>query len=139
VPLTQSSPSSIGTVYLTDDATISGAWTWVEWSDWASRGKKAKATDFALDGTPHVTTTGVGVKGFITLEIPSCPAALYTALETLANTTTHYTATLYHAQKGTVTREVEVLSISAPADEQWEAGDPVENVTVRCVAYGTGS
>ena len=138
MPLLQATPpSSIGSVYLTGDATSSGAWCLVEWTDWSSRTKKVKTNTPAWDGTPHLSTAGVGAKGQISLRIPSCTSTLYSSLLALANTRTHYTATLKHAQLGTVSREVEVVDVVSLDDNKQDiAGDPVENVTVRLMSFG---
>ena len=138
MPLEQSGVSHIGSVYLTSDATVTGMWTYVEWSDWSSRTKKVKSVVYGLDSppTPYVSRVGTGAKGYMTLRIPSCTAALYDALIALIAGGTHYTAVLYHAQLGTVSRDVEVLDVIAPEDAQWADGDPVENVTVRLVSFG---
>jgi hypothetical protein len=141
--LNEATLSSIGTVYISSTGLIDGEWTYAELTDLLARGKKAKAVDYALDATPHITVTGVGVKGPLTLLIPSCPAALFTALEALAATTTHYDATFLDPQKGEITREVEVVAVTAPRDSeedrQWATGDPLRNVVVTMVSFGTGS
>jgi hypothetical protein len=136
VPLTQAAVSRIGSVYLTQDATASGAWAYVDWSDWSSKTKKVKSVAYGLDATPRVSRIAVGAKGPMTLKIPSCTSALYAALEPLIANGSHYTAVLHHAQKGTISRDVEVLDVIAPADAQWAAGDPVEEVTVRLMSFG---
>lgn len=136
MPLLQTAESKIGTVFLTDTAATGGRWVWTEWADWSTRTRKVKTTTYGTDGTPYVTNTGVGLKGPVTLQIPSCPATLYDALKALADTTTHYTTVLQHAQLGTKTFTAEVIDVIAPTDEQWVAGDPVLNVTVRLTSFG---
>lgn len=135
MPLSLVTPSTIGSAYLTDTAAAGGVPVWVEWTDWSSRTKKVKSVAFGLDGYPYVSRVGVGQKGYMTLVIPSCPQALYSALQAFVNDGTQRTATLYHATLGTVARTVEVLDVLAPADEQFVSGEPVENVTVRMVAF----
>lgn len=137
MPLLDASPlSSIGSVYISSDGTNTGTWCFAELSDWSSASRKAKATTFGLDGTPYVSTVSLGVKGTRTLSIPSCPIALYNALKALENST-HETATLKHASLGTVTWDVDVLSVVSAIDDAWKAGDPVRDVTVRMAVFGT--
>lgn len=131
--LNQSPLSKIGTVYLSDDATITGAWTYVELSDWSSASKKANSVAYGLDGTPFVSVVSIGVKGMRTLQIPSCTSTLYAALRALAPAT-HYTATLYHPT-ATLSWDVQVVSVVSPVDDQWQAGDPVKDVTVKMVVH----
>lgn len=89
-----------------------------------------------LDGTPYVSTVSIGVKGTRTLQIPSCPVALYTALKAL-ETSTHETATLKHASLGTVVWDIDVLSVVSAVDDAWIATDPVKDVTVRFAVFGS--
>lgn len=139
MPLTQAAESKIGSVYLTATGLTGGMWTYVEWSDWSSRTKKVKSVVFGLEGSPFTSRIALGASGYVTLKIPSCTSALYTALLGLIAGGTHYTAVLVHAQKGTVNLEVEVLDVIAPADAQWASGDPVEEVTVRLLSYGSAA
>lgn len=131
--LNQSPLSKIGTAYLSEDATISGGWTYVELSDWSLAGKKANSVQYGLDGTPYVSIVSIGVKGTRTLMIPSCTSTLYAALRALAPST-HYTATLYHAT-GTFSWDVQVISVTSPVDDQWKSGDAVKDVTVKLVVH----
>jgi len=127
--------SKIGSVYLSDDATTNGNWTYVELSDWSSAGKKANSVQFGLDGTPYVSTVGLGVKGYRTLFIPSCTSTLYAALRAITPAT-HSTAVLYHPT-GTLSWDVQIVSVTSPVDDQWRSGDPVKDLTVKMVVHST--
>lgn len=133
--LNQSPLSKIGTVFLSDDATTNGNWTYVELSDWSSAGKKATSVQFGLTGKPFVSTVGIGVKGYRTLSIPSCTSTLYSALRALVGAT-HYTAVLYHPT-GTFSWDVQVINVTSPVDDQWASGDPVKDLVVKLVVHGT--
>lgn len=133
--LNQSPLSSIGSVYISDNALIGGNWTYAELTDWSSAGKKANSVTYGLDGTPFVSTVALGVKGTRTLLIPSCTSTLYAALRALTPAT-HYTATLYHAT-GTFSWDTQVVAVTSPVDDQWQPGDAVKDVTVRLVVHST--
>lgn len=134
--LTTPSISHIDTVYFTSDGTITGNPCRVWYRDWSSRTKHIKTPSYGLDGTPYLTNTGIGLKGPVTLLFEWMPAALYTLIRALANTSTHYATVLYHAQLGTLAIDCEVRDLIAPDDEQWAVGDPVQNVTVQLMSYG---
>lgn len=128
--------SSFGSVYISSDGTTNGTWCYAELPDWSSATRKGASTQYGLDGTVYVSKVSLGVKGTRTLHIPSCPVALYTALKAL-ETSSHETATLKHASLGTVTWDVDVLSVVSTVDDAWVSTDPVKDVVVRFAVFGT--
>ena len=133
--LNQSPLSHVDAVYLSDDATITGQWVYCELPDFSSAGKKAVSATFGLDGTGYLSVVALGVKGYRTILIPSCTETLYDALRALAPTT-HRTAVLYHPSQ-TFSWDVQVISTTSPIDDQWRAGDPLKDVTVKLMVHGT--
>lgn len=136
--LIRTSPSSFGTAYFTHDATSTGDPAEVDWVDFW-RMKKTHTPKYGDDGTPFVATVGTGAKGPITLVIPSCPQALWTALDSPLNGTSHSTLTLKHPQLGTKAYEAQLISRIAGQDWQLESGDPALDVTLRFVAFRLAS
>lgn len=133
--LNQSPLSKVGTVFLSDDATTNGSWTYVELQDISTAAKKATSVQFGLDGTGFMSIAAIGVKGIRTLFIPSCTDTLYQALRALAPAT-HRTAVLYHPS-GTLSLDVQVMSTTSPVDDQWRAGDAWKDVTVKLLVHST--
>jgi hypothetical protein len=129
---------NIDAAYFTSDATSGGDWCFVEWDDWGKL-KKLHSSEAALDTSIHVRTIGTGARAASSsFTIPSCPAALYTALRTYLDGTAHHTLTLNHPQLGSKSYEVQVLSLVVPTQQigQYRAGDPLANVTLRVAIFG---
>lgn len=133
--LNQSPLSHIDSLYLSDDATVTGNWTYCEVPDISSAGKKAVSVTFGLDGTGFANIVPIGVKGYRSIFIPSCTNTLYQALRGLS-VATHRTFTGYHPS-GTLSWDVQVLSTTSPYDDQWRAGDLWKDVTVKLLVHGT--
>jgi hypothetical protein len=148
VPLDLTTPSSIGSIFLTDEIEgVAGAGQeggepcFVEWPDWQKRPNPVYGIAHSLTYAATIEVIRIGRKGRMTLVIPSCPKELFLLLRQDKNAGGSFDATLYHpSEPGSeggvpVEANVEYLAVEAE-DEAWETGEP-QSVTIRLYNHGS--
>ena len=134
--------SSIGSIYLTGAlgvnaaGSVGGQPVYCEWKNFGTDRNVIRTPVISLPNASAAvrkTVTETKTLKDIVLGIDWCPIALYDLLKAAFVTGGSYTATIYRPEWSSTPRTytVEYGAVSFPGDTQWEATDPIEQLTVQ--------